>query len=192
MRSILAHKLRSLLTTLGIIFGVAAVVSMLSIADGARREAVDQIRLLGTNNIRINHLELTGDLKEFADAKGSSGLTHSDGAVLMRNLPNLSGVAPVRFVDEPVLFGNTEATGRVIGTTSDYSSVTDFHAVRGRFISALDVREAKRVAVDRRRRQGRAVRLPESYRPQDPHRRRLVHRGGSDGVEGDPRGSGLR
>ena len=54
IRSILAHKLRSLLTTLGIIFGVAAVVSMLSIADGARREAVEQIRLLGTNNVRVN------------------------------------------------------------------------------------------------------------------------------------------
>ena len=63
VRSILAHKLRSLLTTLGIIFGVAAVVSMLSIADGARREAVEQIRLLGTNNIRINHIDLIGDLK---------------------------------------------------------------------------------------------------------------------------------
>ena len=147
VRSILAHKLRSLLTTLGIIFGVAAVVSMLSIADGARREAVEQIRLLGTNNIRINHVDLIGDLKELADAKGSSGLTHSDGSVLMRNLPNLSGVAPLRFVDEPVLFGNREATGRVIGTTDDYSRVTDFKAARGRFISPLDVREGKRVAV---------------------------------------------
>ena len=147
VRSIMAHKLRSLLTALGIIFGVAAVVSMLSIADGARREAVEQIRLMGTNNIRVNHLDLTGDLREFADTKGSSGLTHHDGLVLAENLPNLLGVAPVRFVDEAILFGNREATGRVVATTADYSSVTDFHAMRGRFISPLDVSEAKRVAV---------------------------------------------
>jgi len=147
VRSILAHKLRSLLTALGIIFGVAAVVSMLSIADGARREAVEQIRMMGTNNIRVNHVELTGEMKEYADTRGSNGLTHYDGDVLLDNLPNLSGVAPIRFVDEPVLFGNREGTGRIVATTAAYSDITDFHASRGRFISALDVSEAKRVAV---------------------------------------------
>ncbi len=147
IRSIMAHKLRSLLTTLGIIFGVAAVVSMLSIADGARREAVEQIRLLGTNNVRVNHLELTGELREYADARGSAGLTHADAALIANSLPNLRGVSPVRFVEEAVLYGNREATGRLVGTTADYSNVTDFHATRGRFLSSLDVAESKRVAV---------------------------------------------
>jgi len=147
VRSILAHKLRSLLTALGMIFGVAAVVSMLSIADGARREAVEQIRMMGTNNIRVNHVTLTGEMKEYADIRGSNGLTLFDGDVLLDNLPNLSGVAPVRFVDEPAFFGNRESTGRIVATTAAYSDITDFHAVRGRFISALDISEAKRVAV---------------------------------------------
>jgi putative ABC transport system permease protein len=147
IRSILAHKLRSALTTLGIIFGVAGLVSMMSIAEGARREAMDQIRLLGTNNIRVNHRELTGDLKEEANLKGSDGLTYHDGEYLLQSLPNLTGVAPLRFVDEPVLAKNREATGRVVATTADYSSVTDFHAERGRFLSPLDVSDSKRVAV---------------------------------------------
>jgi putative ABC transport system permease protein len=147
IRSILAHKLRSVLTTLGIIFGVAGLVSMMSIAEGARREAMDQIRLLGTNNIRVNHRELTGDLKEEADLKGSDGLTYGDGLTLLESLPNLTGVAPVRFVDEPVLAKNREASGRVVATTADYASVTDLHAERGRFLSPLDVTGAKRVAV---------------------------------------------
>ena len=69
IRSILAHKLRSALTTLGIIFGVAGLVAMMSIAEGARREAVEQIRMLGTNNIRVNHIELTGESREAEDIK---------------------------------------------------------------------------------------------------------------------------
>jgi putative ABC transport system permease protein len=147
VRSILAHKLRSALTTLGIIFGVGGLVAMLSIAQGARREAIEQIRLLGTNNIRVNQLELSGDLREEADLKGSDGLSEKDVAVLRGTLPNLTGVSPVRFVEEPVFAKNREATGRVVATNADYAHVTDVRAVRGRFISPLDVREAKRVAV---------------------------------------------
>src|SRR3990172_712338 len=96
IRSILAHKLRSLLTMLGIIFGVAAVVSMISIAEGARREAVEQIRLLGTNHIRVSHRELTGEAREAADRSGAMGLAAADGELLLASLPNLEGVAPVR------------------------------------------------------------------------------------------------
>src|SRR3990172_10151918 len=120
IRSILAHKLRSLLTMLGIIFGVAAVVSMISIAEGARREAVEQIRLLGTNQIRVNHRELTGAARDAAEHSGSAGLGAADGELLRASLPNLDGVAPVRFVEAPVLLGIREAVGRVVATTEDY------------------------------------------------------------------------
>jgi putative ABC transport system permease protein len=147
IRSILAHKLRSALTTLGIIFGVAGLVAMMSIAEGARREAVEQIRMLGTNNIRVNHIELTGELREEASIKGSDGLSERDVKLLRGALPNLSGVAPVRFVEEPAFVGTREATGRIVATNADYGRITDFHAVRGRFLSALDQREGKRVAV---------------------------------------------
>jgi putative ABC transport system permease protein len=147
VRSILAHKLRSALTALGIIFGVAGLVAMMSIAAGARQEAVEQVRLLGTNNIRANHLELIGDLRETASLKGSDGLSESDVQLLRGSLPNLAGVAPVRFVDEAVFARNREATGRIVATNEDYGPITDFHAVRGRFLSALDLLEGKRVAV---------------------------------------------
>ena len=147
IRSILAHKLRSALTTLGIVFGVAGLVAMMSIAQGARREAIEQIRLLGTNNIRVNYIELTGDQREEADLKGSDGLSEHDVHLLRAGLPNLSGVAPVRFVEEPVFARSREATGRLVATNADYGPITDFHAVQGRFLSALDVRDGKRVAV---------------------------------------------
>ncbi|UCE87668.1 MAG: ABC transporter permease [Deltaproteobacteria bacterium] len=147
IRSLRAHKLRTLLTTLGVVFGVAAVVSMLAIAGGARREAVEQIRLLGTNNIRVHRIDLSGDAAELAERKGSPGLEYTDGALIRAALPGLSGVAPVRFVDEAVLRGSRETTGRIVATSSDYARITDFRAARGRFISPLDVRDLKRVAV---------------------------------------------
>src|SRR5262245_11434272 len=147
VRSIRAHKLRSFLTMLGMIFGVAAVVSMVSIAEGARREAVEQIRMLGTNNIRVNHRELPEAAREAAEQKGSNGLAIADADLVGESLSNLRGVAPVRFVEAAVLRGGREAVARVVATNEQYDRVTDFHADDGRFLSALDVDHAKRVAV---------------------------------------------
>ncbi len=147
LRSIRAHKLRSALTMLGVIFGVAAVVAMLAIAGGAQREAVEQIRLLGTNNIRVNHLALTDKAREEAEQKGSQGLTLGDVELIRDSLPDLSGIAPVRFIEAPVHLRGREASARVVATNADYARVTDFHAGQGRFLSDLDVADAKRVAV---------------------------------------------
>jgi len=141
------HKLRSLLTTLGVIFGVTAVVSMLSIGEGAKRAAVEQIKLLGTNNIRIRRLDLTPQQAEEADRMQSDGLTHRVGEIIRTNLPNLTGVCPLRFLDEEVARGARQSSGRVIGTGVDYAQVTNFKPAEGRFLAALDERLAKRVCV---------------------------------------------
>jgi putative ABC transport system permease protein len=167
LRSIQAHKLRSALTMLGVIFGVAAVVSMLAIAGGAQREAVEQIRLLGTNNIRVNQLSLTGKAREEAEQKGSVGLTLADAELVTRSLPGLDGIAPVRFVDAPVLLRGRESAARVVATNADYAEVTDFRAGQGRFLSDLDVADAKRVAVV-----GSGV-VPELFGFQNPVGRRI-------------------
>ena len=147
VRSIRAHKLRSFLTMLGMIFGVAAVVSMVSIAEGARREAVEQIRMLGTNNIRVNQRELVGAAREAAEQRGSTGLVAADAELLAENLSNLRGVAPIRLLEAPVVRGTREATAHVVATNDAYARVTDFLAKEGRFLSALDVAGGKRVAV---------------------------------------------
>ncbi len=147
VRSILGHKLRSFLTMLGMIFGVAAVVSMVSIAEGARREAAEQVQLLGTNNIRVHRRELSAAAREEAEQKGSRGLVVDDAELLEASLGNLRGVAPVRFVDAAVLRDGREAGARVVATNAAYSSVTDFRPVDGRFLSALDLAGSKRVAV---------------------------------------------
>ena len=147
IKSILVHKLRSLLTTMGVIFGVAAVVSMLSIGEGAKRAAIEQIKLLRTNNIRINQLKLTGEQAEIADKKFSKGLSYTDGQLIRANLPNVTGVTPLKFVEIEVMLGNKESTGRVVGTDETYEWVTNFRTGEGRFITPLDVQDAKRVCV---------------------------------------------
>ncbi len=147
IKSIWVHKLRSLLTTLGVIFGVAAVISMLSIGEGAKRSAIEQIKLLGTNNIRVNYVKLTGEQAEAAEKKLALGLTYHDGQLIRANLPTIKGVTPVRYVEIEVMYGNKESSGRVIGTDDAYVWVTNFHPQEGRFITVLDVQEAKRVCV---------------------------------------------
>ncbi len=146
-KSIMVHKLRSLLTTLGVIFGVAAVIAMLSIGEGAKRQALEQIKLLGTNNIRVNYVKLTGEKAKEAESKYSNGLSYRDGQIIDANIPNLKGVAHIKFLDVPVLFGSKESTGRVVATDHTYREVTGFNTSIGRFISPLDVMHAERVCV---------------------------------------------
>src|SRR5262249_59297886 len=76
IENILAHKLRSVLTTLGVVFGVAAVISMLSIGEGARRTAIPPINLLGTNNIRVRQVQLTSAQPAQAEKGSADALTY--------------------------------------------------------------------------------------------------------------------
>src|SRR3990172_8954443 len=96
--------MRSLLSTLGIIFGVAAVISMMSIGEGARREAIEQIKLLGTNNIRIQQLPLTGERRLEAERRASRGLTYDDAILIHDTFPALVTVTPLRFLNTEVRF----------------------------------------------------------------------------------------
>jgi ABC-type antimicrobial peptide transport system permease subunit len=147
VKGLLLRKLRSLLSTLGIIFGVAAVISMISIGEGARREAVEQIKLLGTNNIRIKQLQLTGEKREEAERRFSSGLTYNDALLIRESVPSLLGVAPLKFVDAEVRFEGRQGIAQVVGVSSAYEEVTNFRVAEGRFISQFDFMESKSVCI---------------------------------------------
>jgi len=147
LKSVAVHKLRSFLTTLGVIFGVGAVIAMLSIGEGAKRTAIEQIKLLGTNNIRIKRVTLSGEQAEEAEQKQSMGLRNYDCDLLKANLPNVTGVTPLKFIDAFVMRQDNESSGRVVGTSPDYETITNFGTEDGRFISSLDVRDAKKVCV---------------------------------------------
>jgi len=139
------RKMRSLLSTLGVIFGVAAVISMMSIGEGARREAIEQIRLLGTNNVRIKRLPLTGERREEAERQFARGLTYDDAILVQHSVPALLGVAPLKFVDAEVRFERRQGIAQAIGTSPEYADVTDFHVLEGRFVTPFDLADSKNV-----------------------------------------------
>jgi putative ABC transport system permease protein len=147
VKGLLLRKLRSLLSTLGIVFGVVAVISMMSIGEGARREAIDQIKLLGTNNIRVKRLQLTGERREKAERRFSKGLTYDDALLIQARIPVLHGVAPLKFIDTEVRFEGRQGVAQVIGTTPAYEEVTNFHVAAGRFITPFDLTDTKQICV---------------------------------------------
>jgi len=145
--SIRQHKMRSLLTMLGVIFGVAAVIAMMSIAGGAREAALEQIKLLGTNNIRFKKAQLSEEKQQEAEYKGSPGLGLSDISLIKRIVPGVEGATPVKLLETQVYFADQEAAGRLVGTDPDYDDVTGFTPDEGRFIADLDISDAKQICV---------------------------------------------
>jgi putative ABC transport system permease protein len=123
--AILSNKLKSALTALGIIFGVAAVISMLAIGNGAQQEILDQIEMVGVNNIVIKPTidingngsadeETNGDIKQ---EKFSPGLTMKDVYAIKKILPSVKRVTPEIIVNSFVI-QNGKRIPEAIGTPS--------------------------------------------------------------------------
>ncbi|MDX9747382.1 MAG: ABC transporter permease, partial [Paludibacter sp.] len=90
LRALVDHKFRSFLTMLGIIFGVASVITMLSIGEGAKREAIAKYQDLGVNNIIIREKTMTNDELEEVRAKFSPGLSLEDASVIRAMVPGVT------------------------------------------------------------------------------------------------------
>jgi putative ABC transport system permease protein len=146
-KEIWTHKLRSFLTMLGVIFGVAAVVAMVAIAEGAREETLRQIRLLGTNNIRIEKLGLQGIDKTEAMRKAQYGMTNADADSLKQILSDVTNVAVTKTVNARLIYKNEIPPAAVIGVSPDYPQVVNHYITSGRFINDIDVAESKQVCV---------------------------------------------
>src|SRR6476646_4735630 len=104
MASLYAHKLRSLLTMLGMIFGVGAVVAMLSITEGAQKEMMSFIDQLGVNNIIIEAREAVDRNELQANRAISPGLTFRDFRAISENVQGIEAMTPrKRFKPQKVL-----------------------------------------------------------------------------------------
>ena len=146
IRELAGNQLRTALTTLGIVFGVAAVIAMVSIAEGARHEAMAQIRAMGASTLRIRAKELRG--RELARARGAGvmGLTLEDADAIAKVL-GVEAAAPLLVPQAPVSAGDRSADLRVVGTTAAYPGVVSFAVASGRFIADEDVRDSGAVCV---------------------------------------------
>ncbi|MBN1902253.1 ABC transporter permease [Candidatus Sumerlaeota bacterium] len=146
-KEIWTHKLRSFLTMLGVIFGVAAVVAMVAIAEGAKEESLRQIRLLGTNNIRIKRLALEGMDRTEAMRKAQYGLTQKDAESLKRILSDITNVAVSKTVKARLIYKNEIPPSTVMAVSPDYPQVVSHYVASGRFINELDIEESRQVCV---------------------------------------------
>ena len=151
--SLRLQKFRALLTALGIVIGVAAVVAMLSISEGARREALEQVRLMGVGNVRVRSVRpVHQDRKQEEQANAESWVSHygvrrKDLEHLREVAPDVDEIVPLREVRKDVWSRDVRTDIRVVGTTPAFLSVLDYRPEAGRFLSALDERDARAVCV---------------------------------------------
>jgi len=157
-RNLLLHKLRSLLTVLGIVLGVGSVISMLAIGEGSKQEAVEQIRQLGAANVIIRSVKPQSDDDEGSTTDGTSqqqvsrvleyGLLHKDCQTLTETLPTLRRVVPISLVRKNAQHGRHRvANARILGTTPEYLLVKNLAVRRGRFLTGPDLHATATVAV---------------------------------------------
>jgi putative ABC transport system permease protein len=146
LRALLANKLRSALTMLGIVIGVGAVVALLSIGTGAQASITNRIQGIGANLITV----FEGTRNQFAPSGAGGGatapLTYEE-ALQLRGLPGVEAVAPQVQSRQPMKNGNKQENVQVVGVTPDYAIAHPDQLDHGRFISASDVSSKSRVAV---------------------------------------------
>jgi putative ABC transport system permease protein len=143
-----ARKLRSLLTMLGIIFGVAAVVSMLSIGAGAQQQVLAFIEQLGIHNLIIEAKDVTDIAELRRIRKTSPGLSFKDLRVIRANVANLKSSVPRKtFAPSNILPKPRQDIPRVYGVTPEYYSIAGLRILAGRFFNQADSDQRAAVCV---------------------------------------------
>ncbi len=136
--ALLANKMRSALTALGIIFGVAAVIAMLAIGNGAQQEILEQIRLVGVNNIVIKPVleQSEGELEEKSGKaeqpkRFSRGLDMADAESIRRLVPTVLQVSPELIYETDVIRAGLRRSSRIVGVEPTYFDITNLALKEG-------------------------------------------------------------
>jgi putative ABC transport system permease protein len=148
LKNLHLHKLRSLLTALGIIFGVGAVIIMVAIGNGAKLEAEKQMEKLGAQNILIR----SEAPPESTDASARTqrtldyGIKRAD-LERLKTIPGLAKIVPLRNTEQRVILGDIRATANAIGTTPDVFEVINLKLARGERFTQLQYDRGEAVCV---------------------------------------------
>ncbi len=146
--SLLLHKLRSLLTTLGVLFGVSSVIAMLAIGEGASEEAQEQIRQLGSQNVILRAVKPPDEqVSDQTSRVLAYGLTGADFRRVSETFPWVRRAVPVRILPQEVRRRERALNPRVLATTPDYLGVTGRILAMGRFLTEADERNVANVCV---------------------------------------------
>lgn len=149
IENLLLHKLRSFLTMLGVVFGVGSVVAMLSVGEGASKEALEQIRKVGSNNIIINSVKSVEEESSTTTRVRMSiyGLTYKDYQRIAETFEVIQRTVPVKLIREEGRLGERSLELRVVGTTPVWFELVKRPIVAGRILVPSDVESRAAVAV---------------------------------------------
>lgn len=147
IRSLLLHRLRTILSTLGVLFGVVAVIAMLSIGEGAKRETLEQIEQLGTNTIIVRKSELSEEQHIKARQNLSRGLTLEDAFLLQQTIPSVRYHAPLKIVEASITGTTAEVAPELMAVTRTFHEIKGFKLLEGRFICDADIKNRQPVCV---------------------------------------------
>ena len=149
VKNLLLHKLRSLLTMLGLVFGVGSVIAMLAIGEGASEEAIAQIRRLGSRNILLRAAKPSADQNASTGRAWLSiyGLLYEDAARIAETIPGVVRAVPVKQLEQTGRLRGRALEMRIVGTTADWFDLVRRPLVAGRTLRPSDVDGRAHVAV---------------------------------------------
>jgi putative ABC transport system permease protein len=156
LEAVVHNKLRAGLTSLGILFGVASVIAMLAIGRGAEQEILEQMRLLGSNNIVITPLveqkeELTKDADADVGAKAprkyTPGLNYRDAQAIQHVIPDVETTTGELVLNTLITREGRRRTGKVVGVDTSYFRLTNQSLIEGSPFTHLQVEQGRPVAI---------------------------------------------
>ncbi|WP_018132227.1 ABC transporter permease [Effusibacillus pohliae] len=146
LQSLVANKLRSLLTMLGIIIGVSAVIVMVSIGQGATASVTNQIQSLGSNLLTVSPGQaISGGVS--LGIGSSTTLKLSDVEAIQKSSPSVKAVAPTVSRNAQIVYQQRNTNTQVLGTTPDYSQVRAVNTQKGRFFNESELAGGAKVCV---------------------------------------------
>ncbi|MBL8370624.1 MAG: ABC transporter permease [Burkholderiaceae bacterium] len=146
LRALAANKLRSVLTMLGIIIGVAAVITMIAVGSGATKRVQEQMKGLGSNIMLVIPGGITAGGVRLG-AQTGQGLTEEDALAIAREVPEVQVAAPSSRTGAQVVAGNTNWSTSIFGTTNDYLEAREWPLAAGRGFDAADLQGSAKVAI---------------------------------------------
>ena len=139
VESIVSNKLKSMLTALGIIFGVAAVIAMLAIGKGAKQEIMEQMKMVGVNNILINPVipdkSSSSEEGEKQQKKFSRGLNMLDVEAIRETLPSVKRISPEISFNSTAMLNGVKYTAKLVGVSNDYFHLYNLPLIAGGFFN---------------------------------------------------------
>jgi len=151
VNDLMLHKMRSILTSLGMVFGVGSVIAMLAVGEGASKQALEQIRQLGSNNILISSVKPPDDAGGAATSGRSRmiiyGLLYDDNLRIKESFKTVTGTVPVRTIRKPARLREKNIELRVVGTTPDWFRLVKRPMLAGRPFLENDMENHSAVCV---------------------------------------------